>query len=531
MFLILFIMIPILFSLLGYLFHQKIIRLFLLLTTCSVFVMSIFLFFYVRNHGEYIEYLGGYANWQGINLIADEVSVLFIMLTTFLFMVLYIYNYQKKYMNGLFLFLFLLLEGLINGIFLVGDLFSVYALIEVSTVCVAILIMFKKNKQSIYDGMLYMLINIVAMNFYLFGVAYIYKIFGTLNMSLIHSSIPLVSNVKTLVLPYGLLITAVGLKAAVMPLFSWLPKAHGTPSAPSVVSAALSGLYVKCGLYMLIRINAIFNPTIDVSTVFVLLGFMTGFIGFMLALSQTDIKLILAYHTVSQIGFIIFGLYINSHYSYYGAIYHIINHAVFKSALFLTAGIIYEEYGTRNIKKIRGVFKRMPYVSIITIVSIFGITGAPLFNGSVSKYLIGKGAVEVGIYEIAFFILNMGTILSFVKYSSMFFGESEKKAEVSKSQIISLTIFGLITFLGGVFGEQVVEFLFDLPVKIKVAAMVKKFILYSINIGFGVIIYRYIYPKITFFKKIREFEICFNEIVASIVVFFILFTSYVYMVC
>ncbi len=527
--LLVFIILPIIISLLGYLFSMKHIKVILLVVNFVLFILSLELFVQVYRKGVYITNLGGYERWQGINLVADKISVLFIVITTFLFMLLYIYAYNKEYINHLFIFLFMLLEGLINGIFLVDDLFSLYALIEVSTVCVSILIMFKKSNQSIYDGMLYLLINIVGMNFYLLGVAYIYKIFGTLNFGVLRLNISLVDH-KDLIIPYALLITAVGLKSAIMPLFSWLPKAHGTPSAPSVVSAVLSALYVKGGVYLVIRINNIFFKAIDVSEIFIILGFMTGVIGFVLALSQTDIKLILAYHTVSQIGLIIFGMSLHSYYSYYGAVYHIINHAVFKSTLFLTAGIIYDEYGTRDITKIRGVFKRMPYVAVVIVVAILGITGAPLFNGSISKYLISKGTVKTTFYEIDLIIMNIGTILSFVKYSSMLFGDSDKKSKIPLNQMFSIGVLALITFLGGVFGRNLVRLLFDFPLVIKPEDTIVKVVVYFVNIAIGTAFYIYIYPKIKFFKKIRNFELTFNQIVMSIVVFFVSFTTYLYVV-
>ncbi len=529
MLLLVFIIAPIILSLIAYFIPIKFSKILTMFVNLGLFAVAIFVFVKVYNSGVFIVNLGGYDKWQGINLVADRISVLFVLLTTFLFLLLYIYAYNEKYMNHLFIFLFMLLEGLICGIFLVDDLFSLYALIEVSTVCVAILIMFKKSNQSIYDGMLYLLINIVGMSFYLLGAAYIYKIFGTLNFAVLRHNITIVPS-RVLIIPYALLITSVGLKSAIMPLFSWLPKAHGTPSAPSIVSAILSALYVKGGVYLLIRMNNIFSQSINVSEVFVILGFMTGVIGFILALSQTDIKLILAYSTVSQIGLIIFGLFLNSYYSYYGAIYHIINHAVFKSALFLTAGIIYDEYGTRDIRKIRGVFKRMPYVSIIILISMLGITGAPLFNGSISKYLISSGTIVKSFYETALFIMNIGTTLTYIKYSTMLRGETNEKSKIDKNKIFAIGVLALITFVGGAFGKNLVEFFFSFPLAIKNAAKFSKFGLYVFNLLIGILFYIYLYPKIGFFKKIRNFELSFNEIVLSILAFFVAFTMYLYAV-
>ncbi len=526
--LLIFIVLPIIVSLIGYILPVKFTKVLLFITSVSLFAYALVVFFDVRNAGIVVNNLGGYESWQGINLVADNISILLLVLTTFLFMLLFLYNYHKPYMVHLFMFLFMLLEGLICAIFLVDDLFSLYVLIEVSTVCVAILIMYKKSNQSIYDGLVYLLINIVAMTFYLLGIGYIYKIFGTLNLGVLKQNMHLVKDLRQLIIPYSLIVTAIGLKSAIMPLFSWLPKAHGTPSAPSIVSAILSGLYVKGGIYLLIRIGTVFSSVIDVSDLFVFLGFSTAIIGFVLALSQIDIKLILAYHTVSQIGLIIFGLSLSSDYSYYGAIYHIINHAVFKSTLFLTAGIVYDEYKTRDIRQIRGVFKRMPYVAVIMVIAILGITGAPLFNGSVSKYLISKGTIRVAFYEIVMFIINIGTIISFVKYSSMLVGKSDIKAKTVINMKIATGILAFITFLGGVFGQNMVQYLFGVQIHITSVDIMKKLGVYLISLGVGFFFYKFLYPKISFFKKIRAVELSFNGIVFSIVVFFVSFSGYLY---
>jgi multicomponent Na+:H+ antiporter subunit D len=429
-----------------------------------------------------------------------------------------VYNYRKEYMNKLFAFLFLILEGLIIGIFLSTDLFNLYILIEVSTIVVSILIMFKKDSISIYDGMLYLLINIVSMAFFLIGTGYIYKIFGYLDMTIIYDHMKYVSDVKTLILPYSLIITAISLKSAIMPLFSWLPRAHGTHSSPSIVSAILSGLYVKCGVYLFIRIQHMFSPAFDTNKIFIILGFLTAVIGFIFALSQVDIKLILSYHTISQIGLIIFGISLNNTYSYWGSIYHIINHAIFKSVLFLTAGIIIEEYETRDIRQIRGVYKRMPFVSIFTFMAILGITGAPFFNGSISKYLIQKGSY-LSIMDYSLLLINLGTILSFVKYLSMFKGSYEgEKYSPPYNQKIVICILGSLCFLGGILGTQFIDLLFNIHITYK--NYLSKILLYILNLLIGILFYHFIYPRIKLFKNIREINLSFNEICFSITLYF-----------
>ncbi|VDN47800.1 Proton-conducting membrane transporter [Petrocella atlantisensis] len=520
------VVLPIITALIGYLSHYK--RIYILVGIAQLCTLGVALltFIQVITSGPITQALGDYQGSIGINLVADPISSFFVVLTCFLFTAMLLFNYHKSYMNRLFLFLFLTLQGLIVAVFLSNDLFDIYTLLEVSTVVVSILIMYKRDSQSIYDGMVYLLTNLVSMAFFLFGLGYIYKIFGTLDLTALKAAIPYVENTDTLILPYAFLITAIGLKSALMPLFSWLPRAHGTPSAPSIVSAVLSGIFVKGGVYLFIRFQDTFKLGLDTSHIFLLIGFATAVIGFIFALSQTDLKLLLAYSTVSQIGLIVFGLSLGSDYSYYGAVYHIMNHAVFKATLFLTAGMIIEKYETRDIRKIKGLFKRMPFVAIIVVIAIMGITGAPLFNGSVSKSLIQKGISYQSYLEYGLLFINLGTIITYIKYATILTGNQQKGHSVRWNQKVALSVLAFACILGGLLGQWFVGILFDLDIDLSFSDLVNKGGVYLISLLIGYIFFKYWYPKIHFFKTMREIELSFNEIIFTIVFFFGSFLSF-----
>lgn len=516
----LFILLPIIGAASAYLIRGRLNKYLLLALQICLLIGAVYQFTYVKANGALSSTLGHYPRGVGVTLEVDLMGSVFVMLTIFLFTCMVIYNFNKSYMNHLFLFLFLILQALINGIFMSTDFFNLYILIEVSTIIVSILIMFKKDSRSIYDGMLYLLINIVAMTFFLVGIGYVYKAFGTLDMTLVFERMSLVNDKQSLILPYCLIITAISLKSAVMPLFSWLPRAHGTYSSPSIISAILSGLYVKCGIYLYIRIQHVFSPAFDTSTIFLVMGFLTAVVGFIFALSQVDIKLILSYHTISQIGLIIFGLSLDSNYSYIGSVYHIINHAIFKSVLFLTAGIIIETYETRDIRHIRGVFRRMPFVSLCTFMAVLGITGAPFFNGSISKYLIQKGSYGMTM-DYAFLFINLGTILSFVKYMSMFLGKYQgEKERIPINQRFIISLLGILCLLGGILGKQFINLLFNIQIDITAEKYLEKGLFYVASIVVGLFFYVFLYKKIKFFKHIRELNLSFNQICLSITLFF-----------
>lgn len=527
-----FVLLPIILALFGYIIQKKHALLLIIIFQGLLVLMAVFLFTTVKHRGLIADPLGDYPISIGITLYSDRLSAVLVLLTTFLFLCMLIFNYHKPYMSKLFLFSFLILQGLLNGLFLARDFFNIYALIEVSTVVVSILIMFKKDNRSIYDGMVYLLTNMVAMAFYLLGIGYIYKIFGTLDFRAIETSLSYVKDPSELFLPYALIMTAVGLKAAIMPLFSWLPRAHGTPSAPSIVSAILSGLYVKSGIYLFIRFKDLFHPIIDTNDMFLLIGFATAIIGFIFAISQTDIKLILAYSTVSQIGLIIFSLSLGTPGSYWGGLYHLLNHAIFKSALFLTAGILIENYGTRNITEIKGVIKSHPFVSVIIILSIFGITGAPLFNGSISKYMIQTGTSQRSWLDYGLLLINWGTILIFMKYMQIFFGQSPLKLPLAHlvrwNQKIILSVLSISCLIGGIAGKWLIQFLFGLQTYISVVNYTEKALIYFLSVISAYFFYRYLFGKIRFFQTIREIELDMNQIVLSFVIFFFGLLSYLH---
>jgi len=421
--------------------------------------------------------------------------------------------------------LYLTLQGLISGIFLLDDLFSIFVLVEVATIIVSLLIMYKRDSRSMYDGLIYLLVNVFSMTFFLLGIVVLYKIVGTFSIRLITEITPKLPDKRALYFPYALIITSVSLKAALMPLFSWLPKAHGTPSAPSVVSAVLSGLYVKGGIYLYIRItNAI--SVVDTSTFFLVCGIITAIVGFTLALSQTDIKLILSYHTVSQLGLIMLALNLSDEGAIFGGIYHMLSHALFKSALFLCAGIIIEQYETRNIYKIKGVFKTMPVVSIACICAVLGITGAPLFNGAISKYMIAHSTNSF-LMEWLLIFINFGTLLSFVKFSSIFRGEKKKKIKkVAKNRQVVLLVLGILCLIGGILGTQAIQLLYGIDVHIKFSEYLVKSFVYLITLSVAITLFRLGITHNKFFKRLRTFDASFNTIALSLPLFFTVILSY-----
>ncbi|MBH1939350.1 proton-conducting membrane transporter [Mobilitalea sibirica] len=523
------ILLPILFGALYYLLPVRISKYISVVFQVIMVALAFDVFYHVKNYGQLIHNIGNWPDYIGIALRADELALVMVLLTTVLFLGMGLYQLKSNYIDKLLVFLTLVLEGLIIGIFLSNDLFNIFVLIEVSTVIISILIMFKKDSQAIYDGILYLLINVVSMLFFLMGLGILYKTVGVVDFYGVEKGLHNIDNARVLILPYAFIITSISLKVALMPLFSWLPKAHGTPSAPSTISAILSGLYVKSGVYLFIRVQTMFSPQIDTKELFYIMGFMTAVIGFILAMAQKDIKLLLAYSTVSQIGLIMMGINMNSPQAQMGGIYHIINHAFFKSTLFLTAGMIIDVYNTRNVYEIRGVWKRMPYVSVATILAVLGIVGAPFFNGSISKYWIAYGAKDSWA-EYGIMLVNLGTVITFVKYTAMLTGfKKVKQAKKENTDILQnsvVIIMGGLCFIGGLFSEFIVEYLFGTELMIDTVSYALKSMAFILTLIIGIVIFKFWLKKSSIPSKLNRFELSFNGICLVITLFFVFMVVY-----
>lgn len=377
---------PVFVATVGYFLKRRIYQVVLLAFQIVQTVLVTGLFLSVRTAGARYEVLSGWPEGVGIALSVDTISAVLVMLAGWFYLFLLTFNFRKLYMDNLFQFLFVTLQGLLIGLFMASDIFNVYVLLELATIVIGILIMYKRDKQTIYDGMLYLMMNLVSMAFFLLGIGFVYKRMGTLDMLVMAEMAATVSDPRSLIIPYALLLMPVGVKAAFFLLFAWLPRAHGAPSAPSVVSALLSGVQVKAGVYLFIRLTQIFDSALPTREFFLAVGFLTAITGFFLAIAQKDIKLILAYHTVSQVGLIVIGLSAGTDAAFWGGVYHIVNHAFFKALLFLTAGsVMHALSGQLDMRKMSGLARKMPVTAVLMLIGCLALAGFPFTAGFFSK--------------------------------------------------------------------------------------------------------------------------------------------------
>jgi multicomponent Na+:H+ antiporter subunit D len=332
---------------------------------------------------------------------------------------------EKRYQSDFYFFFLMLLAGM-EGVILTGDLFNMFVFIEIVSISSYLLIAYTLTPKNLWASLRYLLLSSLSIAVFLLGLFLVYRVIGTFSLRLIRDG--LVSDAgaasaprtaQTLSLAAATLTVGVGLKAAFVPLHTWLPDAHA--AAPHPVSALLSGVMIKISFLATWRIISAFSAT-GIQGVFRWLGPLTALLAVGLALCQSDSKRLLAFHSVSQMGLITaaFGAATGGGSAGLGAsLAHILSHSLFKSLLFLSVGTVIHLTGERNLERSRGVSPPgwlMPFF----LVGALSISGLPPFNGFVSKTLVSSLFKDSPLLGTALRLTSVGTVASMIKLSGMF---------------------------------------------------------------------------------------------------------------
>ncbi|MFH1101296.1 MAG: proton-conducting transporter membrane subunit [Methanobacteriota archaeon] len=402
-----------------------------------------------------IEYdMGGWVKPYAVTLVVDELAFTLALITSIITFLCFIYSI--KYMRGTdskFYFFFLLMVTGLYGIFLTGDIFNLYVFFELTVICSYILITFGDKKTSLKASFKYLILGSIASFFFLLGIGLLYIKTGLLNIEYLSMHIHKIDTQTQMVI-FSLFLGAIGIKAAIIPFHTWLVSAHST--APSPISAILSGITVKTGIYIFIRVFALGFTLQNLNEIIMVFGAITALGGVIGALVEWDIKRLLAYHTISQIGFIVVGIGTFSTIGVAGGLYHIVNHAIFKGLLFLCAGAIIYRTGTKDIRE-HGIGKTMPVTLVTYIIAALAISGITPINGAVSKSMIESSVYDYPIIWLILVFATIGTITTFSKILYYSFIKSAKKDketskyhEVPFSMQLSMIVLAFLCILLGV---------------------------------------------------------------------------------
>jgi len=419
------------------------------LTTFILFVLSLVATQLVRINPTLVYHVGGWKAPIGIAMVLDGLTVFMLVTINMVAFVIAVYStdYMERFTSkGMFYTLFLLMVTGMNGVIMAGDLFNLFVFLEIAGVASYALVAFGTERHELEAAFKYAVMGTVGSLFILLGIVFLYSVTSTLNMA--DMSLMLVDhrNDNLLLMVSVLFLMGFGLKAALVPFHAWLPDAH--PSAPAPISAMLSGVLIKTlGIYALCRVfYNVIGMTPVLSSILMFLGTLSMVIGVLLAMGQRDFKRLLAYSSISQVGYVVLGIGMGTPLGILGGVFHLFNHSVFKSLLFLNSGAVEYATGTRDLRVMGGLAKKMPVTSTTNFVASMSIAGIPPFSGFWSKLVIIIAAVQAGHlgYALWAVIVSVLTLALFARVlKDSFFGEPRQSWEEVK-EVPGLMQFSMI---------------------------------------------------------------------------------------
>lgn len=423
-----------------------------------------------------VYHMGGWAAPVGIAVVVDGLSSLLLVAINVIGFLCIIFSlrYMTEY-TGLpkYYGLFMLMIAGMNGVVISGDLFNLFVFLEIASIASYALVAFGVEADELEAGFKYLILGSVASVMILFAVGTVYAVTGSLNMAdvarMISTNWAGEQMNPALLLAAALFLMGFALKAAVVPFHAWLPDAH--PSAPAPISAMLSGVVIKSlGVYAMCRVFfnvfgfASTSPgSVIIANAMIAFSLLSIVLGGLMAVGQWDFKRLLAYSSIGQIGYVTLGLGVGARIlatggaqalaamAIFGGLFHLINHASFKSLLFLSSGAIQHATGTRDMKQLGGLRERMPITAATTNLAALSIAGVPPFSGFWSKLIIIVAVVKAGQYAVAGVAIAMAfvTLVYYVKVQRyIIFGEVgksvEKAREVPATMYVPLIVLAIV---------------------------------------------------------------------------------------
>ena len=300
------------------------------------------------------------------------------------------------------------------GMAITGDAFNIFVFMEVSSLAAYTLIAMGRDRRALLAAYQYLIMGTIGATFYVIGVGLLYSMTGTLNLADIASRLAGIENSRAVLAALAFLTVGISLKLALFPLHVWLPNAYAY--APSMATVFLAATATKVAVYLLLRyFYTVFGASIifqdlPVSNIFLILSLAAMFGASIVAVFQDDVKRMLAYSSVGQIGYITLGIAIANLTGLTGGIVHLFNHALMKAALFMAIGAVFYRIGSVKLDDLAGIGKRMPITMAAFVIAGFSIIGVPGTVGFVSKWYLVLGAFEQGWWWLAFLIVASSLI-------------------------------------------------------------------------------------------------------------------------
>lgn len=382
----------------------------------SLVVVSVILLVTVDRDGTLVAEAGGWRAPMGITLVADRFAAILVVVAEVTLFAVLVYaigepGAERNHVG--FQSAYLVLAAGVAGSFLTGDLFNLFVAFEMMLTASYVLLTLGGRQEQVRSGMTYIVISLIASTLFVTALALLYSATGTVNMADMA--------VRMGDLPAGvraafavLLVVVFGIKAAVFPLFFWLPDSY--PTAPSPITAVFAGLLTKVGVYALIRTQLLlFTDDARPATLLLLIAAATMVVGVLGAIAQDDIRRILSFTIVSQIGYMVMGLGLFTVAGVAAVVYSMIHHIIVKTGLFLVGGLVDHTSGSSRLSRIGGMVRTTPFLAAMFLVSALSLSGIPPLSGFVSKFAL----IDAGIAARQFPVVAVSLVVSLLTLFSM----------------------------------------------------------------------------------------------------------------
>ena len=371
--------------------------------------------------------LGGWPGEFAITMVADRLASVMVVVALVVVSAVLVYAMGQGGADEKSPFyhpVYMVMTAGISQAFLAGDLFNLFVAFEILLMASYVLLTLEGTSAQIRSGTTYVVLNVIESMVLVVAVGLIFAATGTVNMAELPE--------RLAALPDGvrtglqlLLLLAFGIKAAVFPLFFWLPDSY--PTAPSSVSAVFAGLLTKVGVYCLIRVQTLLFPG-ELDGLVLVIGALTMLIGVIGAVSHTDMKRILSFHIVSQIGYMVFGLGVGGEAAIAATIFFLVHQIPVKTSLFLVEGIVERDSGSSSLYNVSGLARRSPWLAVLFLLPALSLAGMPPFPGFLAKFSLVQAGLNAEEYlgVAVAIVVSLFTLVSMVKiWVAAFWGEPE----------------------------------------------------------------------------------------------------------
>lgn len=438
-----------------------------LFALASMLLASLALLQAVNARGVLAMTFGGWSAPFGISFVADRFGAAMVTVSAVLAMAVGIFSlaatHTRHVHNGVYPLLLGLLAA-VNGAFLTGDIFNLYVWFEIMLITAMGLLVIDKTRAQLDGAIKYAALNLLSTLLFLLAIAILYGVAGTLNMADLARVLADEPTSPALAVSAAFFLIGFGIKAGYFPMFFWLPASYHTMSIG--VLAVFAGLLTKVGVYACFRVfTLIFEGGESLREVIALMAAGTMLFGVFGAAIQWDVRRILSFHIISQIGYILLGLALGTAAAMAGAIFYIIHHIIVKANLFLIAGAIHRTTGTYDLRRAGGLMRQQPLLALLFAIPALSLAGIPPLSGFWAKFLVIDASFKAQAYWLAGLGLFVG-LLTVFSMSKIWVEAFWKKPPVHRDHVrrvplamtAGISALALITLLLGLQPEGLIQF-------------------------------------------------------------------------